>query len=479
MISDPAGHLGYDWPPLIEQADQGSRDGIPWSKFDFDDSKWRTMKLPAFFEKSLPDHDGVVWFRKTVNIPAEIAKQQVSIMLGPIDDMDKTWVNGISVGGYETPGSHTVNRHYTVMRGVLRPGKNVVAVRVMDHHLQGGFAGKVGQMMFRTRTGEKIRLDGDWKFHAGADIETLRKAHRDQPKITRRNPGPFTEGFQLGENPVIALTGSTTTVKQSENGYLETLLHQLPGKQTVQVRNLAWQADTVYQQQRPLNFGSHIDTLNRTDATIIIAHFGQMESLEGREKLPDFLAAYGKLLDEYETKTKQIALVTPHPFEKPASNLLPDLSKRNKGVAAYAGAIRELAKKRGYLCIDLSDYDTSGQTKDGIHFTDTGHWKLAFEMVEQLTGSNPISGDALKEDGTFANAKLEELRQAIVKKNFLWHQHWRPTNWAFAYGDRQHVAASHDHRPGKPRWMPKEIDQIIQLIEVAEGEIAKKKGALK
>ncbi|MDF1813957.1 MAG: DUF1080 domain-containing protein [Verrucomicrobiales bacterium] len=287
----------------------------------------------------------------------------------------------------------------------------------------------------------------------------------------RRSLPHFKNGFQTGKNPVIVLTGGTDVVKQSRNGYLETLLTRLSGNKPVLVRNLGWQADTVYAQQRPREFGTHFDTLNRIDASIVIATFGQMESLDGVQKIPDFLAAYRTLLDEYERKTKQIVLVTPHRFEKPESDLLPDLTAHNESVEKYSEAIRELAKERNYICVDLKNFEVAGQTLDGIHFTDQGHWKLAFETVSQLTGAAPLSGDAVNESGAFSDPQLEALRQAIVKKNFLWHQHWRPTNWAFAYGDRQKVPSSHDHRPGKPRWMPKEIDQIIGLIENAEGDI--------
>ncbi len=53
----------------------------------------------------------------------------------------------------------------------------------------------------------------------------------------------------------------------------------------------------------------------------------------------------------------------------------------------------------------------------------------------------------------------------------LWRRHWRPTNWAFLYGNRQTQPSSKDHRPGKPRWFPIEVDAIIPRIEAAQARI--------
>ena len=89
--------------------------------------------------------------------------------------------------------------------------------------------------------------------------------------------------------------------------------------------------------------------------------------------------------------------------------------------------------------------------------------------MSQLTGR-----EVSERDGA-----LEPLRQRIQRKNVLWRQHWRPANWSFLYGNRQHVPSSRDHRPGKPRWFPEEVNAIIPLIEQAEEEIWKAKEGVK
>ena len=66
--------------------------------------------------------------------PTAVAELQ----LGMVDDIDTTWVNGVKVGA--TFGYNVV-RKYPVPVGVLKPGRNVVVVRVLDTGGGGGIWG--------------------------------------------------------------------------------------------------------------------------------------------------------------------------------------------------------------------------------------------------------------------------------------------------------------------------------------------------
>lgn len=290
------------------------------------------------------------------------------------------------------------------------------------------------------------------------------RAEHDRPR--------FSKHFEMKDGDVIAFAGGSDVAKQAANGYLETILTLAATDTRVYFRNMAWQADTVYQQQRPRNFGTHLDELQRVGATVVVASFGQMETLDGVEKIPEFIAAYEALLDQYAQQTRKIALVTPIPFEARKDHPhLPDMTRHNDAVAAYGKAIRELATRRGYLAVDLTAFRSSGLTTDGVHLSDAGHWQFALELTDQLLGKSPVSSADLSIRGVFADPKLEQMRQAILAKNELWQELRRPTNWAFAYGDRTHVPSSHDHRPDMPRWFPAELDGIIPKIEQAEDQI--------
>ncbi|MFT5124355.1 MAG: hypothetical protein ACI9TH_001616 [Kiritimatiellia bacterium] len=454
-----------DWSALIAAQDPGSRD-LAWAKSDHDQEAWAKMELPIHFEKAgLPEYDGVVWFRKRFNLPEAWDGVLATLSLGPIDDMDVTWVNGTRVGGMEHPGAHFTPRVYRVPAGILKAGGNVIAIRVMDHGWGGGIAGMASDLYLQSDR-LKLPLAGTWRYKAGANLETLIQG----PTPNRTSIEGFTDGFTLEDGDVIAFAGGTETVKQIEAGYLETVWTQTGQK--LHFRDIAWQADTVYQQQRPRNFGTQLEQLHRIEATVIVCAFGQIEALDGMEELPDFIAAYEALLDTYAQRTGKIVLLTPKPFERRKDRpALPDLTTHNKSVTAYAQAIASLAARLGYPCVDLSNFSTGGQTTDGIHLSLSGHWQLARELSVQLLKINPPSGTAVNPTGSFDDPTREELRQQILRKNQLWRQHWRPTNWAFVYGNRSHVPSSHDHRPGQPRWFPLELQRILPMIDDAEQEI--------
>jgi hypothetical protein len=412
----------------------------------------------------------VVWFRKTVELSAGGAGR---LELGAIDDMDVTWVNGKRVGGYEVPGHHYTLRNYTVPEGLLKPGKNVIAVRVMDHGSPGGIAGNAANM--KLTVGSKVLpLAGEWRYRAGADLQTLISAvfkTEGEAALPADRGESFKNGFALADNDVVVVMGGTNALKQQDHGYFETLLMRAAKGKAVYFRNMAWQADTVYRQQRPRSFGSHLSHLQRVDASIVIAAFGQMEAMDGQGRIAEFIAAYEKLLDEIAVQTKKIVLVTPFPFQKPDDPHIPDLTRYNKALVAYATAIKALAAKRGYLCADLSrPSGASDATTDGIQLTAIGQWRNANRLAGELLGPQASKGVGVTGDGEFSDSGLEKVRQAILAKNELWTRHWRPSNWGFLYGNRQTQPSSHNHHGGG-RWFPTEINGILTMVEKAEDEI--------
>jgi sialate O-acetylesterase len=131
----------------------------------FDDSRWPEMKLPAYFETILGEFDGVVWFRKKIEIPSGWLNKDLAIELGPIDDMDATFINGIKVGGYEKEGFWQANRIYNVPAEMVTDTTLVIAVRVID--LQGGggiYGAKEKLKIYLKNSSEKISLNGGWKY---------------------------------------------------------------------------------------------------------------------------------------------------------------------------------------------------------------------------------------------------------------------------------------------------------------------------
>ncbi|WP_324679056.1 sialate O-acetylesterase [Hymenobacter sp. GOD-10R] len=137
-----------------------------WRSAAFNDSSWPTMNVPQLWEQDvLKDLDGTVWFRKAVDLAPGDAGKEATLALGVIDDNDQTYVNGTKVGA--TTG-YTVKRAYSIPQGVLKPGKNVIAIRVEDTGGGGGLYGEANELSLKV--GEKtMPLAGLWSF----GIETV------------------------------------------------------------------------------------------------------------------------------------------------------------------------------------------------------------------------------------------------------------------------------------------------------------------
>jgi beta-galactosidase len=123
---------------------------------DFDDSDWATISLPGLWEQhggEWADLDGEVVLRRTIEVPEEMLGQDLTLSLGPVDDFDETFFNGISVGriGIETPEFYSVPRVYTIPAELVKPGENVVAVRAFDHFGGGGFGGQPADMFLTVK----------------------------------------------------------------------------------------------------------------------------------------------------------------------------------------------------------------------------------------------------------------------------------------------------------------------------------------
>ena len=134
----------------------------------YEDDDWKLMKLPEFLERSGLDIDGIIWFRKTINLSTQQASQRGTISLGPIDETDEVWINGIRVGGMKD--DYSTERVYPVPADVLKPGENLVVVKVEDYRGWGGFGGKPEQL-FVQQGNRKTSLAGNWKYQVEKEFK--------------------------------------------------------------------------------------------------------------------------------------------------------------------------------------------------------------------------------------------------------------------------------------------------------------------
>lgn len=157
------------WQSLFTEKDKGMENGkLCWTAPSLSEEDWQTISLPGYWEgKGLKDFDGIIWFRRSLEIPAEWVGKPLTLRLGMIDDEDITYFNGVEIArgaGYMTP------RTYTIPAKLVKAGKAVLAVRVSDFGGEGGIHGKAEELYVEA-DGKRISLAGDWKYRIGLSLK--------------------------------------------------------------------------------------------------------------------------------------------------------------------------------------------------------------------------------------------------------------------------------------------------------------------
>ena len=152
----------------IQQIQPGFGNAVNEDEFknaDYDNSKWPLMQLPGLWEsKGLDGVDGIVWFRKEIMVAPEDAGKAATLELSTIDDNDITYVNGVKVG---STNAYNAKRKYTIPAGILKAGKNIIAVRVEDTGGGGGIYGDSADMKL-TVDDKAQSLAGQWFFQVSS-----------------------------------------------------------------------------------------------------------------------------------------------------------------------------------------------------------------------------------------------------------------------------------------------------------------------
>jgi len=171
--SDPAAHATREqrrvdeWRAAFDRAELGVKQA--WQSPAFDDSSWREVQVPAPLPLQWGAHDGSVWLRRRVTIPAAWAGTPLRIEFGAVDDCDTTWWNGERVGETMGAGRWNEPRRYSVPGESVEAGAAVLAVRVLDFSGAAGITGKYSDCrLVHTLSGEAIPLGGFWRVALGS-----------------------------------------------------------------------------------------------------------------------------------------------------------------------------------------------------------------------------------------------------------------------------------------------------------------------
>jgi len=144
-----------------KQNDKGITEA--WYEPSYIPKEWRTINIPGYWEdQGIKDLDGVVWYRREIDVPASMTNIPAKVFLGRIVDADFLYINGKMVGNttYQYP-----QRRYQIPAGILQPGRNIFVVRVINNSGKGGFVPDKPYCLIAGN--DTIDLKGYWQYKVG------------------------------------------------------------------------------------------------------------------------------------------------------------------------------------------------------------------------------------------------------------------------------------------------------------------------
>ncbi|HZI32062.1 MAG TPA: 9-O-acetylesterase, partial [Candidatus Binatia bacterium] len=132
-----------------------------------DDSSWNVAQDLGDNQPYL----GFITFRKTFTLPADWSSRDLMLQLGPVDDMDFTYLNGVKIGQTVGENKWSQPREYAVAKSLIKPGTNVLTVCVLNTGGPGGISGPVRLQPVGSTS--MLELDHDWRFQTGTGYQDL------------------------------------------------------------------------------------------------------------------------------------------------------------------------------------------------------------------------------------------------------------------------------------------------------------------
>ena len=150
----------------IKLLEKKIHDSIPeneWKNPAYNSQDWPGISVARSWENQplgLAGLDGIVWYRREVELDSNTVNGAITLTLSKIDDNDETYVNGVLAGSTR---NWTEKRVYHIPAGVFKPGKNIIAVRVEDTGGDGGFYGDSTSVNIKAEN-VIIPLGNNWHF---------------------------------------------------------------------------------------------------------------------------------------------------------------------------------------------------------------------------------------------------------------------------------------------------------------------------
>ncbi len=242
-------------------------------------------------------------------------------------------------------------------------------------------------------------------------------------------------------------------------------------------RNSPWAFDgaEAFNPDYDVNTGSegHFPTedqwLTTLKPDVIIGFFGYNESFKGEEGLANFKGEIAAFIDHTRKqdynggKGTTLVLVSPIAFENLSGKYdLPDGKEINANIKLYADAMAAIAKEKQVPFLDVFSVTNNWYTDnsedltiDGSQLSEAAYAKFADYLVTSIFGKGEGKPSAHK----------DQIKQAVLEKEWIWNQDFKIPNGVHAYGRR--------FNPFGPDNYPFEIKKLRQLGEIRDTAIWK------
>ncbi|MFA6175098.1 MAG: sialate O-acetylesterase [Phycisphaerae bacterium] len=141
-----------------------------WANPEVDREEWNSIEVPGPWQRAGLNFNGVVWFRRELDIPSSWEGRDLTLSLGACDKSEWTYFNGEFIGSLtlqEGADAWSTPRVYTVPGRLVKAGRNLVAVRVFSHLHLGGMTGPASLLFTRLAVAPEagvISLKGTWIY---------------------------------------------------------------------------------------------------------------------------------------------------------------------------------------------------------------------------------------------------------------------------------------------------------------------------
>jgi len=255
-------------------------------------------------------------------------------------------------------------------------------------------------------------------------------------------PAPAPAQLPLQQGDTVCLIGNALADRMQHDGWVEAAIQSQSVGKKLSFRNLAFSGDTVTSRPRSKGFTSPEDYLAHCKPDVIFVFFGYNESFAGEKGVTKFKSDLGAMIDKYRglkfngESAPRFVLFSPIAHEDHKSPNLPSGASNNVNIALYTGAIKQVAGEKKVAFVDLFDptqalYQRADLplTLNGVHLLPEGNRKLGEVIAKAVTGKSVA-----------ATSKLEPLREAVLAKNWHWHQRYRATDGNDIWGSRAKLA---------------------------------------